>query len=289
MRVKVAASSANLGSGFDCVGLALGCYDEVEAELIDDGIELLVEGQGADSVPLDETHLVVRSIRLGLDAWGVPMPGLRLKTRNKIPHARGLGSSAAAIVAGLAIAWGIAFPGRDLDRDELLRLSTEAEGHPDNAGAAVFGGALLAWSEPPGVVHRVPLTVHPGIRYRVFIPQTQAPTSQARKILPNHVPRSDAVLQASRAALLMHALVSSPEHLMVATQDYLHQPYRAELMQPSWQLMHRLREVGIPAVISGAGPTVLALGTSNQLSAQPCADGFVSADLPIGEGVQLSF
>lgn len=284
MRVRVAASSANLGSGFDCVGLALGLYDELEVELAD-GLTVEVVGEGAGQVPLDESHLVVRSIRQGLDAWGVPMPGLWLRTRNAIPHSRGLGSSAAAIVGGLAAAWGIAFPGEQIDRAELLRLSNIAEGHPDNAGASVYGGALLAWPTAEGA-DMVPLALHPDVRFRVFVPDFETPTAGARKVLPDAVPRQDAVVQASRSALLMHALTAAPEHLLAATEDRLHQDYRAELMRPSYDLMRRLRAAGVPAVISGAGPTVLALGTSDQL-APAVAEGFVVRDLPVGDGVTL--
>lgn len=286
MRVRVAASSANLGPGFDCLGLALDLYDEIDADIVDGGLHIDVAGEGAGQVPLDERHLVVRSIQRGLDAWGVAMPGLRLVTRNAIPHSRGLGSSAAAIVAGLAIAWGIAFPGRTLDRTELLRLSHELEGHPDNAGAAVYGGAIVAWPTADGA-DLVPIQLHAGLRFRVFVPDFETPTEGARQVLPDAVARTDAVTQASRAALLMHALTADPTHLLVATEDRLHQHYRAALMAPSYELLLRLRGAGVPAVISGAGPTVLALGTAEQLCADVAFDGFARHDLALGGGVSL--
>ena len=288
MRVRVAASSANLGPGFDCVGLALGLYDELEAEVTGSGLRVEVLGEGADAVPTDERHLVVRSIRQGLDAWGVPMPGLRLRTRNAIPHSRGLGSSAAAIVGGLALAWGIAFPGRPLDRAELLRLSTIAEGHPDNAGASVYGGALLAWPVGQDARH-VPIDLHPDLRVQVYVPGFETPTAGARRVLPDLVPRRDAVTQASRSALLMHALTRDPGLLLTATQDRLHQDYRAELMPPSYDLMLRLRDRGVPATISGAGPAVLAIGTPEQLTPRVECSGFAVSHLGVGEGVSLSF
>lgn len=287
MLVRVAASSANLGSGFDCVGVALGLYDELEAEVVDSGLIVEVSGEGAEQVPLDDTHLVVRSIRQGLKAWGEPMPGLRLRTRNAIPHSRGLGSSAAAIVGGLAIAWGIAKGARPLDRAELLRLSNQAEGHPDNAGASVYGGALLAWSVGEGTSH-ISLPLHPRLRFRVWVPDYETPTADARKVLPDLVPRHDAVHQAARSALLMHALTDAPEHLLSATEDRLHQDYRAKLMKPSHDLVSRLRTLGVPATISGAGPCVLAVGTPEQLDAGVDADGFEVLDLTVGEGVSLS-
>lgn len=286
MRVDVAASSANLGPGFDCVGLALDLVDELDATLTDSGLLIEVTGEGADAVPRDASHLVVRSIRQGLDAWGVAMPGLHLRCHNRIPHGRGLGSSAAAIVGGLAIAWGIAHPGLAIDRSELLAQASIAEGHPDNAGAAVFGGALLAWAGPAATRH-VPLELHPDLAFRVYVPNFETPTEAARRVLPTLVPREDAVVQASRAALLMHALTRAPEHLLEATEDRLHQFYRADLMPASYDLMGRLRSLGTPAVISGAGPSVLALGTPEQLR-PPCdADGFTVLDLAAGEGVAL--
>lgn len=286
MKVRVAASSANLGPGFDCVGLALDLVDEVEASVTDSGLVVEVTGEGADAVPRDASHLVVRSIAQGLDAWGVAMPGLRLRCHNRIPHGRGLGSSAAAIVAGLALAWGIAHPGVALDRPELLRLANIAEGHPDNAGAAVFGGALLAWSSDAGA-DLIPLAPHPDIRFRAFVPDFETPTAGARKALPDLVPHADAVAQASRAALLMHALTAAPEHLLTATEDRLHQRYREHLMRASFDLMTRLRSLGTPAVISGAGPTVLGLGTAEQLAPAGDVEGFTVLDLAVGDGVAL--
>ncbi|MDO4785101.1 MAG: homoserine kinase [Propionibacteriaceae bacterium] len=287
MLVRVAASSANLGSGFDCVGLALGLYDELEAKVTDAGLSIEVAGEGAGDVPTDGRHLVVRSIRQGLDAWGVPMPGLRLRTRNAIPHSRGLGSSAAAIVGGLALAWGIAFPDRPLDRAEVFRLSNLAEGHPDNAGASVYGGALLGWPEGDDARH-VPLQLHPDLRMLVYVPDFETPTAGARRVLPDLVPRQDAVVQACRSALLMHALTTAPELLLRATEDRLHQDYRADLMRPSHDLMLRLRGQGVPATISGAGPTVLAIGTAEQLEPAVEHPGFALWRLGLGEGVQLS-
>ncbi len=145
LAVRVPATTANLGSGFDCVGMAFDWYDELTLEILDaPGLEVEVTGEGADQVPRDERHLVVASVLRGLDAFGVPVPGMRLTSHNTIPHSRGLGSSAAAIVAGLALAWGIAKPGEPLDPAVVTRLATDVEGHPDNAGAAAWGGAILA-------------------------------------------------------------------------------------------------------------------------------------------------
>lgn len=287
MLIRVPASTANLGSGFDCVGLALDLYDEVELEVAPGGLEIVVEGEGRDSVPLDSSHLVVRSIRLGLDAWAAQLPGLRLRCRNAIPHSRGLGSSAAAIVAGLAAAWRIAFPDRELDRGELLRLANLAEGHPDNAGAAVYGGGLLAWTRQDEV-GLVPLAIDAGLRFRAYIPAFETPTAGARKVLPSEVARVDAVWQATRSAMLPLALAGRSDLLLEATGDRLHQDYRRELMPASYELLVRLRHAGVPAVISGAGPTVLAIGTAEQLVPAVAANGFDCLELAVAPGVSVT-
>ena len=291
LHVRVPATTANVGSGFDCLGISFDLFDELELELTDDPGELsvAVDGAGAGTVPLDERHLVVRSIREGLSEWGGGPHGLRLTCHNAIPHSRGLGSSAAAIVAGLAFAWAIARPGRELDRTELTRVSSRMEGHPDNAGAAVWGGAILAWFEGDGV-RLVNLDVHATLGVRVWVPDFEVATAGARSVLPDDVPRGDAVAQAISAAALPLALERRPDLLLAATADRLHQGYRAALMPQSWDLMTRLRAAGVPAAISGAGPAVLAIATAAELSTADATphDGFVRHDLSIGPGVELS-
>lgn len=293
LRVRVPATTANVGSGFDCVGIALDLYDELELDLVDDPAEVRVEvaGEGAGQVPTDGSHLVVASIRRGLAEWGgdAAAPGLRLRCRNRIPHSRGLGSSASAIVAGLAFAWGIARPGQGLDRAELTRVSSLVEGHPDNAGAAAWGGAVLGWFQGDDV-QLVRLDVADGLAAMVFVPTFEVPTARARAVLPESVPRADAVAQAIAAASLPLALSSRPELLLAATRDRLHQPYRRELMAPAFDLMERLRAHGVPATISGAGPTVFALGLPDQLrpAEQVGSEGFARLSLAIGTGVSLS-
>lgn len=286
--VRVPATTANVGSGFDCVGIAVDWYDELELEVVGDELVVEVEGEGAGKVPTDESHLVVSSIRRGLEEWGDGvLPGLRLRCRNSIPHARGLGSSAAAIVAGLAFAWGIARH-EPMDLDELARLASRLEGHADNAAAAVWGGATLGWvGEDLIDVQRLALDAT--LSARVWVPTFEVPTSGARAVLPDAVPRSDAVAQAARAALLMVALQRDPSLLLRATDDSLHQQYRAELMAPSFDAMRALRAAGVPATISGAGPTVFAVGTTEQLAAADgiVAKGFAEHRLGLGHGVYL--
>lgn len=287
-RVRVPATSANLGPGFDCMGLALDWYDELGARTTDAGLDFELSGEGADQVPRDEGHLVVATLRQGLADLGESADGLVFSAHNTIPHSRGLGSSAAAIVGGLALAWALARPGTELDRDWLDRLSSVAEGHPDNAVAAVRGGAVLAWMTGDQVdVVQLPLAS--GVRAIAYVPTFEVPTKGARQVLPDLVPRLDAVRQATRSALLVHALVHEPAHLLEATDDLLHQPYRAELMRPSADLVAALRASGVPAVISGAGPTVLAIGTDAQLAPAAGVEhaGFAAHPLAVGRGVEL--
>ncbi|HSN43602.1 MAG TPA: homoserine kinase [Propionibacteriaceae bacterium] len=286
VRVRVPATSANLGPGFDAMGLALAWYDEVSVELISSGVVVDVTGEGASDVPRDASHLVVSSMAAGFAAWGRPMPGIHLRAHNSIPHSRGLGSSAAAIVAGLTLAWAVAHPGVPLDRAEILRLATIAEGHPDNAAAAVHGGVVLAWSDA-GRADCVILDAHADLEVVAFVPDHEVPTRGARAILPTDVPRLEAVAQATSAALLVEALTRHPEHLLIATRDWLHQPYRAHLMVDSARLMASLREAGVPAVISGAGPAVLAIGTPDQLDITADTSGFTVIRSTLGDGVEV--
>ncbi len=291
LRVRVPGTTANLGSGFDCVGMALAFDDDLELELLEDPDELIIEvhGEGSGNVPVDDAHLVVASLLTGLQAWGGNRPGMRLRCLNRIPHSRGLGSSASAIVAGLAFAWEISHPGAELDLPELTQLSSLLEGHPDNAGAAVWGGAILGWFEGESV-RLVQLEVPAAIATRVWVPQFEVGTAGARSVLPDAVSRIDAVAQAIAAATLPLALERRHDLLLAATSDRLHQSYRADLMPPSFDLMTALRAEGVPATISGAGPTVIAVGTREQLSRSDAvaAEGFERHDLALGSGVELT-
>lgn len=262
--VVVPASSANLGPGFDSLGIALSLYDEIEVNTTESGLKVAVEGQGAGEVPLDGSHLVVRAIERGLAAGGVAALGLIVQCHNKIPHSRGLGSSAAAAVAGLAVANGLlAKAGRPvLSDDVLVQLASEFEGHPDNAAASVLGGAVVSWSETSGaapVYAATRLDVHPDIRIVAAIPEEQSSTAHTRVLLPESVTHVDARFNISRVALLTVALTARPDLLMTATEDRLHQPQRAAAMPASAELLGYLRREGVAAVLSGAGPAVLAL------------------------------
>ena len=259
VRVRVPASSANLGPGFDCFGLALSLHDVVEAQVTAGGLDLTVEGEGAHTVSRDTRHLVVRSMSECFARLGGPPPGLRVACTNAIPHGRGLGSSAAAIVAGVVAARALCVDGEHrFDDAALLRLATELEGHPDNVAAALAGGFTLAWTEPAGA-RLIRLEVSAELAPVVFVPDTELSTRKARGLLPKTVPHADATANAARAALLVEALTRSPDLLLVATEDRLHQDYRGPAMPASLDLIKRLRAEGVPATVSGAGPAVLAL------------------------------
>lgn len=259
--VRVPATSANLGPGFDALGLALSLHDEVVVRVTGAELAIRVTGEGEADVPRSEEHLLVRSMRTVFDVLGEQPAGLRIGCLNRIPHARGLGSSAATIVAGMIAARALVVEGDSLLGDaELLALATTMEGHPDNVAACLYGGLTVAWTDE-GTGRAVRVTPHPGVRPVVFVPPTRSSTAEARALMPTSVPLHDAADNAGRSALLVHALSADPSVLFPATVDRLHQPYRAPAMPRSAELVTTLRAAGIPAVISGAGGTVLAFDT----------------------------
>lgn len=261
--VEVAATSANLGPGFDCFGLALDWREQVELTVVERGYAVEVTGEGADALPRDESHLILRSALTGLTDLGVDVPGLRLRCHNGIPHGRGLGSSSAAIVAGLAAAGHLA--GYGLDRGWLLRHANAIEGHPDNVAAAIYGGFVMAYEGPAGVAVASG-RVDPAIEALIFVAEHPVATHAARGLLPDTVPHRDAAANAGRAALLVQALAGDPGLLLEGTRDWLHQGYRAAAMPASYALVESLRREGFAAVVSGAGPTVAVLDTADRLA-----------------------
>lgn len=261
--VEVPATSANLGPGFDCFGLALDWRERVSLAVIEQGFQIEVSGEGAAELPRDESHLIIRSALVGLADLGVRATGLWLGCRNTIPHARGLGSSSAAIVAGLVAAAGLAQA--QVTPDWLLGHANAIEGHPDNVAAAIHGGFVLAYQGRTGV--RVAQgKIDASIGAALFIPETSVATDAARSLLPEAVPHVDAAANSGRAALLVHALASEPDLLYDATCDWLHQGYREPSMPRSYELMKSLRGQGLAAMISGAGPSVLVLGRQADLA-----------------------
>jgi homoserine kinase len=280
--VRVPASSANLGPGFDSMGLALAVYDVVTVQASAPDAEgpratVDVVGEGAGTVPTGEDHLVVRAVRTGLERAGATPPSLRLTCVNAIPHGKGLGSSAAAVVAGLVAARGLLAEPERLDDATVFALATAAEGHPDNAAAAVFGGFVLSWvGDGAGSGHlpaarHVGLAVDPRVRVVVCVPDADLPTSAARAMLPAAVPHADAAFTAARAALLVEALTRRPELLHEATRERLHQAQRGPAMPATAALLASLRDSGVAAVVSGAGPSLLAFCVSDDQVEQVAA------------------
>jgi homoserine kinase len=302
-RVRVPATSANLGPGFDSLGLALTLYDEVEARVTGGGLTVAVSGEGEETAAAEEQHLVVRAMRAAFGAMGGQPPGLALRCVNAIPHGRGLGSSAAAVVSGVLAARELVTGGAGLLPDaDVLALAVDLEGHPDNVAACLAGGLTVAWrrsgaagggtlrgsSGEPGadVVRRSPgepgadvvrgssgerggvgmlrLAVLPSIRAVVCVAPTALATHEARQVLPELVPHADAAANAARSALLVAGLTSDPGVLFDATEDFLHQRYRAPVMPQTADLLGRLRQAGVAAVVSGAGPSVVALTLAGQ-------------------------
>ncbi|MFC7406319.1 homoserine kinase [Georgenia alba] len=258
VRVRVPATSANLGPGFDALGLALGVWDDVTVRAVAGPTRVVVEGEGHGSLPDGEDHLVVRAVRAGLEMAGAPQAGLELHCRNAVPHGRGMGSSAAAVVAGLVAARGLISDQSALDDDTLLGLATELEGHPDNAAPALLGGATTSWVDAEGP-HAVAIPIAAGLRPTVLVPQETLTTSSARRVLPRQVPFDDAAHNVARVALLVLALGGRTDLLLAATEDRLHQDYRADVMRPTADAVRALRDAGWPAVVSGAGPSILVL------------------------------
>jgi homoserine kinase len=256
VRVRTPATSANLGPGFDTLGLALTLYDDLSARVTGDSWTVAVTGEGAGELPTDESHLVVRAMLATFDELGGRPAGVAVECVNRIPQARGLGSSSAAIVGGVQLAR--ALVREQLDDEAALRIAARLEGHPDNVAPCLLGGFTIAWTEASGS-RAVRLDVAPGVQPTLFVPQERGLTATARAALPGAVPHADAAFNTGRAALLVHALTRAPELLFTATEDRLHQGYRAEAMPGTASLVASLRSVGVAAVVSGAGPTVLAL------------------------------
>jgi homoserine kinase len=259
--VRVPATSANLGPGYDSLGLALSLHDTLTVETLAGGeLEFDLSGEGADSLPRDASHLVVRAITEALHRLGFRHDGLRITADNVNPHGRGLGSSASAVVAAVTAANALVPDAVRRGKDWILQLTSEMEGHPDNVAPAIFGGLALSWQDSDQYRSTGAAVVDSVIPV-VAVPDFELSTEAARALLPVSVGHHAAAMNAGRAALLIHALTSKPEFLLPGTEDYLHQSYRAEAMRPSAELIAALRAAGHAAVVSGAGPTVLVLAS----------------------------
>jgi homoserine kinase len=299
-QVSVPASSANIGPGFDSFAIALEMRDRYAAQILDDeSFDVDVTGEGADQVKKDAKNLIIKSMMRGFEHMGGKPRGVALRALNVIPHGRGLGSSASAIVGGLALARSLVLTGEQYMSDEdLITLATELEGHPDNVAAAFYGGATIAWLESKinsegvssNIGRAVSLKVDDRIKALLLVPENQLSTAKARKLLPESISHQDAVLNSSRTALLVHALAERPDLLFTATEDLLHQKYREEAMPKSIALVEKLRGAGLAAVVSGAGPSVMVLysGAEDEIDQiQSVSPGFTAMKLAIAKtGVQ---
>lgn len=283
--VRVPATSANLGSGFDTAGIALDYADSLVFTLDESqDVRVIIHGEGENTLPRDENHLVVKAFRKACEIFGLPNLKFTLEAHNQIPQARGMGSSASAIVAGVAAAWSFAHE-VNIDREVIFEISAAIEGHPDNVAPAVFGGLTMSWKDSQEF-HAVQYKVSKDISVSIFVPDFKLSTEKARQALPEKVPYGDAIFNVSRAAMLPVAFgelnsescdavksnLSRNELLFEATQDALHQPYRANLMQDSWDLVKSLRDAGFAAAISGAGSCVAVFYAGNSALANEQID-----------------
>ncbi|HEV8562306.1 MAG TPA: homoserine kinase [Actinophytocola sp.] len=275
VRVRVPASSANLGPGFDALGLALALYDVIDIDVTSGGLTVEVTGEGAGSVPRDESHLLVRAFRAASRHLGFTPPGLTIHCHNAIPQERGLGSSAAAIVAGIAAAHGLA--GRKLG-DDALQLAAELEGHADNVAPSLLGGLCLVWRDDR--FHVLHLDPNPKLHPVMLIPAEHSTTATTRGLLPGHVPHIDAAFNAARCALVVQAMTHRPDLLLPATEDRLHQSYREPAYPATLRLVRALRAESYPATVSGAGPSVLVFTVDGTLAGVDLT-GFTPHHLPI--------
>ncbi|MDO4792133.1 MAG: homoserine kinase [Buchananella hordeovulneris] len=265
--VEVPATSANLGPGFDSLGLALGLCDRVSVRATVGATRVEVRGQGEGTVGAGEDNLVIKAIRVGLEAAGAPQGGLEVVCHNRIPHGRGMGSSSAAVVAGLMLARALTTPAGELNYDpavdgplndeSMLVLATEFEGHPDNAAPAIYGGATVSWVDAEGQGRCVSLPVREDLPLTVLVPGTRLATAKARSVLPQRVDHRDAAFNVARASLLTAGLCGVDVDWLEATSDRLHQDARAGSMPGTVGAVRALRRRGLPAVVSGAGPSVL--------------------------------
>jgi len=285
IRVQVPATSGNLGPGFDSLGLAYQLYDELgvvfsppSGKANNPTTHVTVWGEGSDSLPTDDSHLVIQAIRKTIAQADAPQPDIKMTCQNRIPHGRGLGSSAAAVVAGIAAAQAYL---ANTDPEKALALATDFDGHPDNAAPAISGGATVAWLDAQGQPHAQRLSVHPEIVPTLLVPQTELATKKARAALPPVVPHQDAAFNASRAALLVTALTQQPELLLAASEDRLHQDYRAAQMPASAALLGELRGARFAAVVSGAGPSLLVLTPQREVAQLDIA---LASLLPVSTG-----
>ena len=300
VRVKAPATTANMGPGYDCLGMALDVWNTIEVEVLDSGEPVVeVTGEGAGELGTGRDNLVYRSMEFLFQDAGQEMPLVRIRCDNAIPLARGMGSSAAAIAGGLVAANAIC--SQDYTPNDLLEMAATIEGHPDNVAAAVLGGMQLVISdktEEGSRLYAVSINVPPELRAVVFVPQVRIATEDARAVLPEKITVADAVHNMGRIGLLVASMTSNhPEYLAIATQDLLHQPYRQPLFPAMKVIFKAALDAGALGVfLSGSGSTVLALTQGREMTVayemaeaarQASVEGNVSVTQPTVRGAHL--
>lgn len=257
IKVKVPATTANMGPGFDSIGMALQLYNIVYAEEINSGLEIIIQ-DGNPNIPRDESNLIYQTICHFYKEIGKPVPGVRLIQQDSIPHTRGLGSSAACIVAGLHIA--NAMSKSFFSKEELVQMAAQLEGHPDNTTPALLGGMTIGAMNEEDMKY-VKIHVAENMHFAVMIPEFTLSTELARKVLPSHISLKDGVFNASRAALLAASMITGDiDNLTMAMEDRFHEPYRAELIPHMDEVIAYAKQCGAKGCcLSGAGPTIIAV------------------------------
>ena len=275
--IKVPATTANLGPGFDCMGMALDIWNSIDVEVGPSAFEIV--GEGEETLPRGPDNLVARSLRTSFEEAGLPTPEVRISCRNEIPLDRGLGSSSAAVVGGLVA--GNELAGRPLDSRRLLEIAESLEGHPDNVAPALLGGCRIVVRDGDDLI-AAPVPVPETIRTVLFIPDVPVPTDSARKLLSDTVSRQDAVYNIGRAALLVRAFATGDTaHLATATQDRLHQPERRAIFPAMGNIIRAAVGAGaLGAFLSGAGSTVVALAEEREFTI-----GYEMADASAKSGI----
>ena len=266
IHIKVPATSANMGPGFDSIGVALQLYNHLWFEQIEEGVEIIVKRKHKIEIPTDKNNLIYRTMVDFFAETGNLMPGVRLVQEDYIPMVRGLGSSAACIVAGLLAANHMS--GCHYSKEQLAQIAAKIEGHPDNSNPALFGGMVVGATDYNEMRH-VRLDLPEDLVFAIMVPNFPVSTHDARKVLPSVYDRSDAVFNASRAALLVASIYSGNyENLTMAVQDRIHQPYRSQLIPDMDRIFKAAKNYGaLAAYLSGAGSTLMAILTDNKAEA----------------------